>query len=162
MSPINGVRPADSRDARRLAEIHVECWKQTYSGLLSAGFFAQQSVSDKLAIWSGILTGPRRPWHHVAEVDGSVVGFSGTRLVSLDDSPGEIELWGIYLLKDHHGSGLGQQLLDASLGDSPAMLWVAEANTRARSFYRRNGFEVDGAQEVVQEWEDLVRVRMIR
>jgi ribosomal protein S18 acetylase RimI-like enzyme len=137
MNPINGVRPADSRDAQRLAEIHVECWKQTYSRLLSAEFFAQQSVSDKLAMWSGILTGPRRPRHHVAEVDGTVVGFSGTRLVALDDSPREIELWGIYLLKDHHGSGLGQQLLDASLGESPAMLWVAEDNPRARSFYRR-------------------------
>ncbi|WP_427174796.1 N-acetyltransferase family protein [Arthrobacter sp. 92] len=128
MNALNGVRPAESRDAQRLAEIHVECWKQTYSGLLSGEFFARQSVSDRHAMWSRLLAGPRRPRHHVVEVDGTVAGFSGTRSVSLDDSPREIELWGIYLLKDHHGSGLGQQLLHASLGDSPAMLWVAEDN----------------------------------
>jgi len=35
-------------------------------------------------------------------------------------------------------------LLDAALGDQPALLWVAEQNPRAIAFYQRNGFSFDG------------------
>lgn len=62
-------------------------------------------------------------------------------------------------LADLHGTGAGQLLLDAVLGDSPALLWVAKDNPRARRFYARNGFAADGAEE---EAMGLTVVRMVR
>ena len=57
------------------------------------------------------------------------------------------ELWAINVLADHHGTGVAQALLDAALGDDDAYLWVVEGNERAQSFYRRNGFAVDGGRK---------------
>ena len=61
-----------------------------------------------------------------------------------------------------HGSGTGQALLDAAVGDRPAFLWTAEDNPRAQAFYRRNGFIADGARKIEPEWENLAEIRMVR
>ena len=88
------------------------------------------------------------------------MGFAG----SLPPAEGRdvAELWGIYLLKAHHGAGLGQKLLDAALGAEPAALWVAEDNPRAQAFYRRNGFAFTGARDTIDDWEGLAELRMAR
>jgi GNAT superfamily N-acetyltransferase len=98
----------------------------------------------------------------VAEVAGEVVGFAQA-VPSRDDPPVRpLELTVLYLRAAQHGSGLGQELLDAVVGDQPASLWVAEQNPRARRFYERNGFTSDGAREVLESWEGLVEVRLVR
>lgn len=79
-----------------------------------------------------------------------------------DPRPTELELTLLYLLADHHGSGLGQLLLDAATGSRACFLWVADDNPRARAFYARNGFHPDGARNVASDWEDLVEVRLVR
>ena len=68
----------------------------------------------------------------------------------------------LYVLREHHGSGAGQALLDAVLGEEPAQLWVAEANPRAIRFYERNGFRADGATLTDPAVEDLREIRMVR
>ena len=44
------------------------------------------------------------------------------------------------------GTGVGQALLDAAIGDAPAYLWLVDGNARAAAFYRRNGFRPDGVE----------------
>jgi hypothetical protein len=44
--------------------------------------------------------------------------------------------------------------------DSPAELWVAEANPRARRFYEKHGFISDGAR-FIDELE-IAEIRMVR
>jgi GNAT superfamily N-acetyltransferase len=90
------------------------------------------------------------------------VGFAQA-VPSRDDPPvRSLELATLYLRAAQHGSGLGQALLDAAVGDRPTSLWVVEANARARRFYERNGFTADGAREVLESWEGLVEVRLVR
>jgi ribosomal protein S18 acetylase RimI-like enzyme len=151
------VRAAVLEDAPALAELHRRCWRETYGQLLSRDFFRRQSKDERRAMWSALLSGPDAGRHFVAEADGVLVGFAGSTAAD-----GVAELWGIYLLREHHGSGLGQQLLDATLGSGPARLWVAEENPRAQAFYRKNGFAFDGAREAVEDWEGLVECRMVR
>lgn len=38
------------------------------------------------------------------------------------------------VLASHYGSGAGQQLLDAAVGDGGAYLWIADENPRALAF----------------------------
>ncbi|MFZ5868948.1 MAG: GNAT family N-acetyltransferase [Actinomycetota bacterium] len=76
--------------------------------------------------------------------------------------PRRLELHLIYLLAAHHGTGLGQGLLDAAVADAPAFLWIAEDNPRALAFYRRNGFEPDGARDTIEAWQHMVVVRLVR
>jgi ribosomal protein S18 acetylase RimI-like enzyme len=71
-------------------------------------------------------------------------------------------VFGIYVAAAHHGTGVGQSLLDATAGDGPAMLWVAKDNPRAVAFYRRNGFEFDGAEQADPGAAGMTGARMVR
>lgn len=55
-----------------------------------------------------------------------------------------------------------QVLLDTVVTPrTPAQLWVAESNPRARRFYEKNGFLPDGARFVVERL-DLAELRLVR
>jgi ribosomal protein S18 acetylase RimI-like enzyme len=161
------VRRATPADAVQLAEVHTQCWQQTYPGLMSDAFLAALKPADRLAMWCQLLLAPE-PAAWVACVDGSVVGFSATRTVPQGDldqdlpASGSLELWGLYLLRSHQGLGLGRRLLEAALGAGPASLWVAAGNGKAIGFYERLGFAPDGAEDRVADWEDLHEIRMTR
>ncbi len=161
------IRQATPVDAVQLAEVHTQCWQQTYPGLMSDAFLTALNPADRLAMRCQLLLAPE-PAAWVAWVEGSVVGFSATRTVPQGDldqdlpASGSLELWGLYLLQSHQGLGLGRRLLEAALGTQPASLWVAAGNAKAIGFYERLGFAPDGAEDRVAEWEDLHEIRMIR
>ncbi|BCW18059.1 N-acetyltransferase [Arthrobacter sp. NtRootA9] len=164
------VRRAAAPDVERLADVHVQCWRETYRGMLSDAFLASASRDDRLALWRHLLDRPDPADAWVACDGATVVGFSGARTLPAPGSPeghpppasGNLELWGLYLLASHQGLGLGRQLLEAALGSRAASLWVAAGNSRAIGFYRRFGFEPDGAEDRLASWEDLPEIRMVR
>lgn len=162
MSGAVEVRAAMPADAAALAVAHVACWRQAYAHLLSEDFVAALDIEQRQQAWARRLTTPGPERHVVAAVGEQVVGF-GSVGPSADTPPvRELELVGLYLLADHHGGGLGQALLDATIGTGPASLWMAEDNPRARAFYIRNGFAPDGARKVETAWENLSEVRLLR
>ena len=159
---LGSVRVAVPADAPALGDVHVACWREAYAHLFSPAFLAALDVDDRREQWARRLAdrGPDRGL--VAVVDERIVGFAWTG-PSRDEPPvRELELSGLYLLAAWHGTGLGQALLDAALGDRPASLWTAEDNPRAVAFYARNGFTPDGARKVEPSWEDLAEVRLTR
>ena len=59
------------------------------------------------------------------------------------------ELYAIYVAPAGQGRGAGLALMEAGVGAlserwDDAVLWVATENPRARRFYERYGWEVDG------------------
>ena len=156
------LRPATPADAAGIGPCHLACWQETYAGLLSPAFFAGRTPERFTANWARMLADPATATVTVAEVDGEVVGFA--QVIASRDTPPvrDEELVTLYLRAAHHGSGLGQALLDAVLADRPASLWVAEENPRARRFYERNGFTADGERAVLEAWEGLAEIRMVR
>ncbi len=167
------VRRARSDDAPALVRVHLACWRQAYGHLLSEQFLAAREgdVERREKAWRDGISGGSEPW--LAESDGEVVGLSlavdpdapgQVRLDShlADDQPPGLELAMLYLLESHHGSGLGQRLLDVAVGDRPAYLWVAEDNPRARAFYSRNDFRWDGLRRTEPSFEDMAVVRLVR
>lgn len=154
------IRAAVPDDAEAIVSVRVQSWRESYSHILSAEFLAAQGPTARVGGWRrGIESGATIV---VAEVDGEVQGFAAAGRPREDDAPRDLELQLIYQLASLHGSGTGQALLDAALGDRPASLWVAELNPRAQAFYRRNGFEADGARTVAEEWENMSEIRMVR
>ncbi|WP_426989653.1 hypothetical protein [Pseudarthrobacter sp. Y6] len=73
------VRRATPADAVPLAEVHTQCWQQTYRGLLSDAFLAALKPADRLAMWRQLLleaslgTGPASLW--VAAGNAKAIGF---------------------------------------------------------------------------------------
>ncbi|MFC0680665.1 GNAT family N-acetyltransferase [Lysobacter korlensis] len=157
------VRSATADDARAIGAVHMQCWREAYSHLLSVGFFDRRTPEQAAERWTHALaTLPDGQSVHVATADGRIVGFSSSGK-SRDEPPvRELELWSLYLLAEHHGFGLGQRLLDAALGDAPASLWMAKRNPRAHAFYRRNGFVPDGLERSYESWENLEEIRLVR
>jgi GNAT superfamily N-acetyltransferase len=154
------VRKAIPDDAERIADIQITGWRETYAHLLSPDFLAGLEPQTE-GYREGIARAVRAVYN-VAELDGDIVGFAIAGPPREDDPPRDWELALLYQYARAHGSGTGQALLDAAVGDRSAFLWVAEGNPRAQAFYRRNGFVPDGARKVAEDWEDLAEIRMVR
>jgi GNAT superfamily N-acetyltransferase len=67
----------------------------------------------------------------------------------------------INVRRAYWGTGVGQRLLDMTLGGREAFLWVFRDNARARAFYLRNGFSPDGAERV-EPFFGPIEIRMVR
>ena len=163
------VRRAVASDAEAIANVHVATWRETYSDVMPDRFFGGEVLEKRRRWWASLLAADPVPGEVVvAERDGEVVGFAfagssqhpeAARGV---DPVRELHLFSIYLLAAEHGTGTGHALLEATIGDEPAQLWVARMNTRARSFYERHGFHDDGHQIEHPNIEGLTEIRMIR
>ena len=154
------IRQMRSTDAPRLAEVHAQAWRETYAEMLSEQFLGAVTAEARLPMWQN-STSEGRARHWVAEVDGVIIGFAGIRPMGPEAVRAE-ELWGLYLLQSHHRQGLGRALLEAALAERPASLWVAAENSNAIAFYQRLGFTLDGTSELVEDWENLRELRMVR
>ena len=138
------VRRATVDDAEGIARVHIQVWRDTYSSMVEPGELDELSVERRAERWRTHLAGDAEAW--VAVVNAAIVGFA--RATTHDAQavrPRELEA--IYVLPEHHGTGIAQALLDAAIGDVPAFLFVARGNPRATRFYERNGFAFDGASE---------------
>lgn len=157
------IRPATPDDAFGCANVHHTSWVETYSELLPANHWESDTLERRTETWQRWLAGDGVVT--VAESGGQVVGIafgSAGRQVGDHQPVRDRELYLLYVLAAHHGTGVGQALLDAVLAPgTPAQLWVAEDNPRARRFYERNGFVADGVC-FVDERLDLAEVRHVR
>ncbi len=154
------VRPAVPGDAGGIARVHVTAWQEAYRGILDRDFLGGLDLATRAAWWETLLERDEGR-AMVAEFEGSVAGFS---LIGAADEAGWGEVQAIYVDPQRWGRGHGHALLAASegllaeIGFTQAMLWVLEANERARAFYQRQGWsrgapfrlEVIGGTEVTE------------
>jgi ribosomal protein S18 acetylase RimI-like enzyme len=162
--PAVTVRPATPGDAAACALVHYTSWVETYTGLASAEFWERASLERSTTIW--------RRWLDdalpvvVGVVDGRVAGLAlvGDGRENNGHPPvRDRELYQLYVLASDHGTGVGQMLLDRVLpAGTPAQLWVAEHNPRARRFYERNGFGADGATDPGGSFGGIAALRLVR
>jgi GNAT superfamily N-acetyltransferase len=145
-----------------MAKVIVDSWRETYRGLMSDAVLDDPGMlSWRKDFWTAALTDPRYAQNIVAVAshDGELIGvaMSGP---SLDAADGPRQLYVLYVYTAFHGSGAGAALLNAVIDpDAPAVLWVADPNPRAQSFYRRHGFVSDGAAKLDH---DVREIRMVR
>ena len=103
----------------------------------------------------------------VAELGGEIVGFVklGPSALPIETDKRAIELRQIYILKEHHGSGIAAALTDWAIdearqnGFEEIYRTVYVDNHRAKRFYERYGFEQVGKYDFMvgkQADEDLI------
>lgn len=160
------IREAEPSDASALATLHIATWREAYAHVLPAEFFSEEHIAGRHKMWTQVLGNPRDGSSvQVAENHGSLVGFAWTGATTETEKQPptrERQLYAIYVLASHYGTGAGQSLLDEALGNDPAMLWVAKENPRAIAFYVRNGFRFDGAEQTDPAAPRITDARMIR
>lgn len=164
MFRVVNLRTATLSDAAAVAWVHHTTWIATYGAILPPEFWVTATLERRTSTWKRWLSNGAAPV--IAEVDGQVVGISmsGDAVEQDDVLPvRDRQLYLLYVLGAYHGTGIGQALLDAAVPPGTgAQLWVAEDNPRARRFYERNGFVLEGARIVEASTADLAEVRMVR
>ena len=163
------LRTPAAADAPALAAVHHRCWVETYTGQVSGSFWDGFTAASLVPLWERI-TADDGVLRNVAmaEVEGELVGLAMAGPSSVREHPAfppvrDRQLFMLYVLASHHGTGAGQALLEAVAGEDPVQLWVAAENPRAQAFYRRNGFLPDGARVAGSPTADEIPVlRMVR
>jgi GNAT superfamily N-acetyltransferase len=145
------IRRARPEDAAAIAEVHVRTWQVAYEHVFGADRLATLDLERRSASWEGWLAEPQVGESvFVAEADGVVVAFSWTG--ESREAADEGELYAIYALPSAWGTGAGPELVRAAAdalreaGFRDAILWVLEDNPRARRFYEREGWSLDGSR----------------
>ena len=128
------VRPMSPEDADATGYVHWKSWKETYTGLMDP------KVLENISLTSRQLLANEHPENtFVAELNGKIVGFSGYGSSRDDDLPNSAEIYGIYILQEAQGLGIGKKLMDAAmakLSDYPAVsIWVLQGNEKAIGCY---------------------------
>lgn len=154
------LRPAVPADAEELTRLHLEVWEAGYAALLPEQVFVERRTgrAERIERWRRIVV--ESPATTTVADDGDrLLGFVSvgpSRDKDLADLP---ELWALYVDADAWRGGIGTALLSHCLPAGPALLWVLDGNERAIRFYRRHGFEFDGA---IQQDDGMTEHRMVR
>jgi ribosomal protein S18 acetylase RimI-like enzyme len=161
-------RPARPDDVEGICTVRIRAWQQGYRGTVPQDFLDSLTVEAEVARWrSRIAEAGLLPGNSVAVRDGVVVGWSSVGRYRADEDGDEVaggpapgpdagEINAIYVLPERWGAGIGRALMAYSMdrlaadGLSPALLWVLRDNARARRFYERYGFRLDGASHTYE------------
>jgi ribosomal protein S18 acetylase RimI-like enzyme len=146
------LRAAEVGDAKAIASVHVETWRAAYVGIIPTKVLDGLSVDERAVKWEETLAGLGAGERVEVAIDGEqVVAFAYTGACRDEDAFGLGELYAIYVSPSHWGSGVAPALLASArrslvdAGHDEAVLWVLEANARARAFYERHHWNPDGA-----------------
>lgn len=149
-------------DADELGRVHVAIWQQAYAGLMPPEYLDGLDADEFATSWRERLEDPfPGTLRLVVRDDEGIIGFSTAGPPRIDDAPADLELYAINLLPRAHGTGVADDLLEATIGDRAAYLWVIEGNERAISYYRKRGFADDGGRAVDKE-SGANEIRMVR
>jgi GNAT superfamily N-acetyltransferase len=149
------VRRATGDDAEGIAFVQERGWQQAYRHVfpveeLDRGGFIHT------ARWRERLDRPPAGWStFVADRDGVVVGF--TSVGPSRDERGIGELYAIYVDPDDWSTGVGRALIERAEEQlrseyAEVTLWVLEDNPRARRFYERARWSLDGGRKAEARW----------
>jgi GNAT superfamily N-acetyltransferase len=144
-------RDATPGDAATLHRIFDTVFCDTFGHIYRAENLEAFLTSFGIADWAAQLADPAYATR-IAEADREPVAYAklGPMKLPLETSRPTILLDQLYVLKDHHGAGIAQTLMDWSFdearrrGAEDLYLTVFIDNHRARRFYDRLGFEAVG------------------
>lgn len=143
------MRDATLDDARGIAVVHIDTWRDAYAGIVPDDYLAALDYNDREAVWRRVIPASDERVRVVCE-GNQVVGWATQGRTRDADARGAIgELYGIYVSSKYWGAGVGPALMEDALRwlsthYRAATLWVLEQNARARSFYERAGWTFDG------------------
>jgi len=92
---------------------------------------------------------------------GEIIGLAAAGVTRDPDAPTAWELYSINVVAQQQGSGVADDLMQATAGDRDMTVWVVSDNARAQRFYDRHGFRIEGATRV-HEVTGASEMRMVR
>jgi GNAT superfamily N-acetyltransferase len=152
------IRDAVPEDLDAIVEVHTQARAAYY---LEAGRSAQEidppgSAEKRRETWAGLLRSDAHvlcaQWADQADQTDQVVGIA--LMAPVGEAAAAGELYALHVLRSHWRRGVGSRLHAAYVeylrasSMSTGELEVWDRNSRARSFYGRRGWQLDGRQRV--------------
>lgn len=143
------IRKGETKDAETIARIKIDTWRKTYKNIFPDTLLENLEIQQET----------EKCLHNIAskevivcEKDGKVIAYCyyGIRKeTSFPNYSGEI--FALYVQNDCQEHGIGTKLLKEAIHNlsyehSHILLWCAKENTRAISFYQKNGLEILGEE----------------
>ena len=154
------IRPAKSSDAPAIARVQVTTWQAEYRGLIADEFLDAFSQADRTTCWSQIMQQLAQAIYVAESERAGIVGFAsgGAARQRGGCERFQGELYGLYVLPEWHGRGIGRRLVAAcaqgllELGLGTMVVWVLSDNP-ARQFYERLGgaFVTEGEMKIGEQ-----------
>lgn len=166
------VREAKIEDAAAIAEVRVAGWRFAYEGLIEQEVLDSLDAQADAQRYRERLTDlPEKQKWLVATNStdpGAIAGFCTVGADRADKDRGEI--YALYVSPRVVGLGAGYSLMESalealrSLGFAAARLWVLAGNEHAVNFYRRQGWNLTGAEKVekLSSGAELTELEMVR
>jgi ribosomal protein S18 acetylase RimI-like enzyme len=132
-------------DAEEIGRVHIQCWQESYAGLLPVEFLRNLTIDAKIAQWRQTVSDPQ-VFTRVAREAGRIVGFVSCGPAREGASKGaDGEILAIYILQSYQGRKIGRSLIAAAarfrlskVGRNLIVLSMA-GNNRASAFYEALG-----------------------
>jgi len=143
------IRIASFKDALSIAEVHVQGWKETYTGMLKQEILDELTVLDKEQLWKEISRSPDHKLFVYTE-NGIVKGFLDGYL---NPENNMAQILAFYLLAEVPKQGIGRELFQkfyqCALNQGYAFIRLDVFNKNpSRFFYEKMGAKLIGETEL--------------
>lgn len=139
------VRRATLHDTEQLGHVHVDCWNETYTGVIPQDYLDLLDPHERGEMWGDIIN--KGGVIFVAEVDGKIIGFANCGENRSPELKVPGEMYALYLLNSYQSKGIGKKLFETvrenlvSRNLAPFTAWVLEKNPTT-NFYEKNGGKI--------------------
>lgn len=161
------IRKAEPGDEKILAHIQTESWKAAFADILSPEELVRCTNQQKAEqMYHSVLRreGCNMAIEFVADQPHCIAAWGKNRC-DLGDTVGELIC--IHSLQNNWAKGYGSAMMEYVLarfkqeGYKFVILWVFEANTRARKFYEKHGFELTKQKKMANGIAELMYMKKI-
>ncbi len=146
------IRPASSRDAHQIADVHAAAWRNAYEGLIPHKSLQSMIGRRHTGWWQRAIA--RGTSVMVIDMGGLIAGYCTFGINRARALPQEGEIYELYIRPEYQGIGLGTLLFDAAQaslrnhGCDGLVVWALEDNAMAMRFY-----EGHGGRDIAQGFE---------
>ncbi len=153
------IRRAEPKEFAKVAQMHFPVWKASWAGII------EDYMLDVMATpkWWAEVKYPEAVnlpgwglW--IAEARNKMLGMT---IFGPDSTTTyTLRLEALYTAEAAQQLGIGVRLLNKALRSNPSsdvILWCAEGNDKARQFYEKHNFQLDGRSYI---WKPLPGVRV--
>ncbi|MDR2590631.1 MAG: GNAT family N-acetyltransferase [Oscillospiraceae bacterium] len=161
------IRKVLPEDAYNYAVLHINCWKDAYTGIIPDTYLENMStqLEQRTERSRQNISNPDGCEYLCAVANSKMIGRLVYSKCRNEDKLEAGEINAIYLLANYWGKGYGKQIMDYAISKlkqanyPEVIVWVLEENYRARSFYEKYGFILDGTHKDIEIGKTLVEVR---
>lgn len=140
------IRQAKPAEYAKVAEMHYPSWRLSWTGIIAPHHLDLIGQPHRWATQFYPLTLSRDGWAMwVAEYRNRLLGMI---MFGPDVAvPRDLHIDALYVTEHSQRHGIGGRLLNKALRANPSedvILWCADKNQKARSFYEKKDFHEDG------------------